>query len=259
VLRENLVDQRLDADTSAPCFPAELLEHVWVDANPPPSASMKIEDPMRTSCPSQSRYDSFLSVPFFVCRRPRRRIPAGCFLGDGSSCRASCSSTRVVASRSHRLTPWSALETADSTVPWFAALTRAPRVVRRRTARRRSCESSARASNRCPTSRRSTPVRVLGCTCRTAARSPADNPGNMRAGDADLAAHALGRLLEAVHDRPEQLHELQDIRQMCRRDRISSAALEKHIILSSNCQQSAGGPARGGRGRAGRAPCSNRG
>jgi len=98
--------------------------------------------------------------------------------GDSSWC-ASRSNTRLVAARSRAVTPLSVPATADSTVPRLAAFTRAPRAVRRRTARRRSRGSSTRSSHRCATSRCNTPVNVLGCTCRMAARSPAETPGKI--------------------------------------------------------------------------------
>ena len=99
------------------------------------------------------------------------------FAAGDPRCWASPSSTRIVARRSCELTSRSSLLTAASTVPCLAALIRAPRAVSRRTALRRSPGSSTRRNHRCATSRCNTPVKVLGCTCRMVARSPADTPG----------------------------------------------------------------------------------
>jgi hypothetical protein len=58
---------------------------------------------------------------------------------------------------------------------------------------------------------------------------------SLRARHAYLSAHALGRPLQSVHDRPEQLHELQYVRELgggCRVIRVDFRC--RHNILSSN-------------------------
>jgi hypothetical protein len=56
----------------------------------------------------------------------------------------------------------------------------------------------------------------------------------LRARDAHLSAHVLGRAFQSVHDRPQQLHKLQHVGEACLH-RVLSAILEcRHDILSSN-------------------------
>jgi len=58
---------------------------------------------------------------------------------------------------------------------------------------------------------------------------------SLRARHPYLPAHALGRTFQSVHDRPEQLHELQHVREVCGGHRVGSASLRcRHAILSSN-------------------------